>query len=487
MAFRFRDGVPNQLTLFARPHTITMDLDADHGLFLEDKWTVDRVTLTGGLRYDYYHLSYPEQRIGPTEFTPNRNIVLPATDGPRWHELSPRAGVVVDLFGNAKTALKASAGKYLLGEFLSGTMFANMTPSNRLVTQTNRSWNDLNGNFVPDCNLVNPAANGECGAFSDANFGSLTSAVEFDPDVLQGWGKRRYLWQFTAGVQQELIPRVSLDVEYWRTVFGNFIVTQNRNYGPDDFDAFSVTAPRDSRLPGGGGYVIGGLMDVKPQVFGRAADNVVTFADNFGKQIEHWNGFDVTINARPRAGILLQGGTTTERRTTDNCAVVTQVASEPPSRGTQLPTFNPSQHNCHIQGTFLTQLKLLGSYTVPRIDVQVTATFQSLPGPEILAAHVVTTAEVAPSLGRNLAGGSRNVTVELMEPRSMYGQRLNQLDLRIGKILRFGRTRVSPSLDLYNAFNASPVMTHSNQFATWMQPQSILTARFAKVGLVVNF
>jgi hypothetical protein len=122
----------------------------------------------------------------------------------------------------------------------------------------------------------------------------------------------------------------------------------------------------------------------------------------------------------------------------------------------------------------------MGSYTVPHVDVQLAASLQSLPGPEIAANYVASNAEVAPSLGRNLAGGASNVTVNLIEPRSRYGERLNQLDLRIAKILRVGRTRLSAGVDLYNALNSNAVLTQNSSFAVWQQPQSILNARFAK-------
>jgi hypothetical protein len=119
--------------------------------------------------------------------------------------------------------------------------------------------------------------------------------------------------------------------------------------------------------------------------------------------------------------------------------------------------------------------------------VQVAASLQSLPGPEIAANYVASNAEVRPSLGRDLAGGVRNVTVNLVEPRTMYGDRLNQLDLRIGKILRLGRARATANVDFYNVLNASPVLIQSNVFATWQRPQGILPARFAKVGVQFNF
>jgi hypothetical protein len=487
LEYRFNNGVPNQITMFARPHDAVNKLDADHGLFVEDRWTAGRVTVTGGLRYDFYKLTVPEQRIGPTQFTPTRDIVLPNTTGPNWHDISPRLGVAWNVFGNGKTAVRASVGKYLNGEGLDGTLFSNMTPSNLLVTDTARSWNDANRNFVPDCDLLIRTSNGECGAILNANFGSVVPGLVYDPDLLEGWSKRRNNWQFTAGVQREIFPRVSIGLDVWRTALGNFIVTQNRAYTPADFDQFSITAPTDPRLPGGGGYTIAGLNDVKPAAFGRAYDGLVTSADKFGKQIDHFTGVDFTFNLRPREGVLLQGGTTTQRETTDNCDVVSKVAGEPPPRGSGLPVYNPSQLYCHVEGAFLTQLKLIGSYTVPRIDVQMTASFQNLPGPEILANYVATNAVVAPSLGRNLAGGASNVTVNLIAPRSMYGDRLNQLDLRFGKLFSLGRTRVTASVDLYNALNSSAVLAVSNAFASWQRPQGILPARFAKVGLQLRF
>jgi hypothetical protein len=445
------------------------------------------MTLTGGVRYDYFHLSFPEQRVGSTEFTPNRNFVLPATDGPRLHDISPRASLVWNVLGDGKTALKVSLGKYLVGETVSGTIFSNTAPVNRLVTSSARSWNDVDRDFVPDCDLVNSTANGECGAIAAANFGSTAPGLAFDPDVLRGWGKRGNNWQFAAGMQREILPRVSLGVDYWRTWFGNFLVTQNRSYGPADFDQFSITAPVDPRLPGGGGYVIPGLFNVKPEAFGRRDDGFVTFAKTFGEQSELWNGVDVTVGARPRPGVFVQGGTSTARQSTDNCEVVTHAGDVPPTRGPGVPTYNPSQLYCHVKGTFLTQVKFVGSFTVPRIDVQVTASLQNLPGPEIEANYVASNAEVAPSLGRNLAGGARNVTVNLVEPRTMYGDRSNHLDLRIGKILRFGRTRTTVSLDLYNALNSSAVLGLSNAYGTWLRPQSILNPRFAKVVFQFDF
>ena len=196
-----------------------------------------------------------------------------------------------------------------------------------------------------------------------------------------------------------------------------------------------------------------------------------------------YTGVDVTINARPRPGLLLTGGTNTQRRTIDKCEVVAKV----PEAILNVSADAPSIPYCATQGNFITQVKLTGSYTVPRIDVQVTAALQSQPGPEVAANFTATNAVVTPSLGRPLSGGTANIPVNLVEPRTMYGERMNQLDLRIGKILNAGGMRWTASVDLYNALNSSPVITQSDAYATWMRPQAILNARFAKLVLQVDF
>jgi hypothetical protein len=99
----------------------------------------------------------------------------------------------------------------------------------------------------------------------------------------------------------------------------------------------------------------------------------------------------------------------------------------------------------------------------------------------------VPNAAVAQSLGRSLAGGASNVVVDLIEPRTMYGDRMNQLDLRFAKILRFGRTRANVGVDVYNALNSSDVLSLNGAFATWQRPQSILNARFVKFVAQVDF
>ena len=100
--------MPNQITMRALPHTIKNHVDQDLGFFAQDKWTIDRLTLSLASGYDYHANSFPEQTLGPTRFTPNRNLTFPEQDNVSYKDITPKSQVVYDLFGNGKTALKVS-------------------------------------------------------------------------------------------------------------------------------------------------------------------------------------------------------------------------------------------------------------------------------------------------------------------------------------------------------------------------------------------
>ena len=348
-----------------------------------------------------------------------------------------------------------------------------------------------NRDFTPDCDLLALEANDECGPLANPNFGKVTGgAGQWDPRLLSGWGVRGFNWEFSTSVQREVLPQVSVDFGYFRRWYGNLTTTDDRALSPADFDTFSITAPVDSRLPGGGGYTIAGLRDLKTTSFGRPSDNLVTFAKEYGRLIHHWNGIDFTVNARVRGGVLLQGGLSAGRTSTDNCELLDKLPElamtiagvvARPEAAVPAGVLSPVGY-CHVDTNFLTQVKFLGAYTIPRIEVQISGSLQSIPGPEIQANYVANNAAVMPSLNRTLSGGTANVTVNLVEPGTMYGERLNQLDLRFAKILRFGMRRASLNVDLYNALNGNAVLQQSNTFGNWQQPQGILVGRAVKMS-----
>jgi hypothetical protein len=483
VSYRVRGGVPNRITERALG-TWRANVDADMGLFAQDRWTRSKLTLNYGVRYDYFASSYPAQHIGPTTLAPTRDVTFPAQPGlGSLHDLSPRLGAAYDLLGDGKTALKVSFNRYVLAMGPDVTFIQLANPSRNLVTSATRTWNDANRDFVPQCDLLNVRSNGECGALSNENFGTTVTNLSYDTNTLTGWGKRNFNWEFSAGVQRELVPRISADFTYFRRWYGNFVLVDDLAVGPADFDKFTITAPKDPRLPDGGGYPVVGY-DIKPAKFGVAAQPFVTLSRKYGKQQDYWDGVDATVNARPRDGLFFQGGVSTGRRVEDTCDVVTKVD-------------NPNPLYCHRVEPFLTMVKGYGSYTIPKADVQVSGTYQTKPGPLVLAIYTATNAEVAPSLGRPLAGAAPSVDVHLLSPGpytttnsgsgQVHGDRLHQVDFRFSKILHFGGTRARANVDIYNALNSSAVLAQNDNFGDWQRPTEILIARFFKFSVQFDF
>jgi hypothetical protein len=490
--YRFNNGTPNQITEYAKPYDEQQTIKADLGIYAQDKWTVKRMTANLGLRFDYFNDYFPAQTVGPGPLTPNRNISFPETPWVSWKDLSPRLGVAYDVRGDGRTALKASINRYVLATGLQGTFGQGSNPVQLLASTVTRQWNDTNKDFVPNCDLTNPLANGECGVMSDKNFGNATKTTAIDPSIVTGWGKRAYDWEFSAGVQQQVLPRVSVDFSFYRRWYGNFFVTDNLAVTPADFTQFSIVAPVDPRLPGGGGYTVGQLYDLNLNKAGQV-NNLVTSAANYGDQIEHWNGFDLSVNARLPQGILLQGGLSTGKALSDNCAVMSLLPELAPvptgAAGTAISgaaTTNGGLTYCHQDSGWVTQVKLIGSYTIPKIKLQTSAAYQGLPGQQLAANFTATNAIVAPSLQRSLSGGS-NVVVDLYSPGQVYGERLNQVDLRFAKVLPFRSSKTALNLDVYNLLNSSAVLVQNTSYAAYLTPQQILQARFVKFSVQFDF
>jgi hypothetical protein len=473
LSYLFNNGVPVQITQRSPYEAQTRVHDG--GIYVQDRWTVGRVTANVGLRYDFYRTSYPTQTLGPNAFTPNRNVTFQGGDVASFNDITPKLGVAWDLFGTGRTALKASYSKFVEQLTYTGTFGEQATPALRTVQNVTRAWTDANGNFVPDCDLLNLQANGECTIVNNLAYGNPIPSTTYDPETLSGWGKRGYNWETSVSVVHQLAANTSVDVGYFRRWYGNFVITDNQNLTPSDFSAFSVVAPSDPRLPGSGGNTVSGLYNITPTAITRPPNNLLTFAKNYGTQVENWQGVDVNLTSRLRGGVLAQGGFSTGRTLTDSCEIRAAVP--------ETTLLNPY---CRIETPYLTQVKLLGAYTIPVIDVQASGTFQSIPGPQVQAAVVYTSAQVQGSLGRPLAGAA-TAQVNVIAPGEEYGDRLNQLDLRIGKLLRFGRSKTALNVDIYNIFNNNAALTENASFGAFRQPLLVLNPRLVKFSVNFDF
>ena len=473
------------------------------GLYAQDQWTLDRLSVNAGLRFDYFRGGYPDHTLPETTW--GAATSFDGQDVAIWKDLSPRLGLVYDLRGDGKTALKVTANRYVDG--IATTFAGGINPALSNTT-VSRTWLDgglgtsrlcysptgvldfgylfggpnrygcVAGDGIPQGDPRITVPNGELIQPSgNPAFGTPVITEFFDPDWAFGWGKRFANWEFSGGVQHELTSGMSLNVSVFRRIFVNYAAQNNRSENPGDFDPYCVTVPTDPQLPNNGQQLCG-LFEINPQAFGLLDDEITTFADTFGTQTQHWNGVDVTINARMDNGLLLQGGVSTGRTSSNICDLNANLN-------------NPSQLFCATQTPFLTQVKLLGSYTLP-YDVQISGTFQSLPGQQILANVVYTGAELSAGLGRT--SNVSNRTIGVIEPGTLYGDRLNQVDMRVTKIISSGPAQFRLMFDLYNIFNDSTPLELNNQYGAttgggtgWQRPALIIPGRLAKFAFQIDF
>jgi len=261
--------------------------------------------------------------------------------------------------------------------------------------------------------------------------------------------------------------------------------------------------PSDPRLPNAG-QQIGPFYDINPDKFGQV-NNLLTFADNYGKKTDVYNGVDVSVNVRLPRGILMQGGFNTGREAVDNCSLVGKVdnpgggitdvnhlsgaGNSAPLLGNITGVASPSPLYCDSFPPYQTQVKLLGSYPLPW-GLAASAAFQSVPGPQISATYNVPNALIAPSLGRNLsAGATATFAAQIVAPGAMYNDRLNQVDARLTKMFKLGGTRrVQGQLDFYNLLNTGAPLGQNNTFgAAWLTPTVIPNGRMLKIGAQYDF
>jgi hypothetical protein len=500
--YTFLRGLPASITQYATPY-LTKSRMRDLGIFAQDQWAVRRMTINYGLRFDYFNGYVPKHQLPATRFVPAREYDR-IDDVPSWTDLNPRVGFSYDLFGNSRTALKMSLGRYLeqLGV---GIPNAN-NPVVTSVLNVNRIWNDTNGNYVPDCDLGNFALNGECGAINNQNFGKNNpGATRYDPDLLRGFGERTYAWDFGTELQHQLRPGLSITGGYYRNWSRNFRTTDNLAVAPADYTPFCITAPVDPRLPGGGGYPVCGLYDVVPAKFGQVTnlvteaspyfeegadvtcDSVTGIAGRNGAACGRSDFIGVSVAARLNSGFQLGGGVDSGRTVIDRCFVVD----------------SPQELlHCRIVTPFRaqTQIKAFAVYPLGG-GFTLSGTFQSLPGASFQANYPASNVEIRPSLGRDLAAcGARTgaactatATVPLVEPMTQFLDRRAQLDLRLTKDLRLAsRARLVAIVDMYNVLNASTVLAANSTYGpAWQRPVSdnsiggvdpVLPGRLLQIG-----
>jgi hypothetical protein len=451
-------GAVTSLTasLLSTPYTRQENLNANFGLFAQDKWTLDRLTLTYGGRFDYFNASTPQQSAVAGRFmspaaVAARASIAPVACLPCWKDWTIRTGASYDLFGTGKTALKVSVGKFL-GQQALGLA----TNTNPLAGQVDtRAWTDVDRNgTIFDAN-GNVQFN-ELGVTANNNFGIPgIGGTQFDPSL-----PRPTNWEESVSVQHALFPRVSVTGGFYHRSFQHRQYTKNTLIDPSaDYQAYTIAAPSNASLPGGGAQQVT-VYNLNPAKRG-VVNNVLTWSDN---NTRVYNGIEVSANARLGNGGFLFGGITTERTAQNDCA--------------DLNNSNPNNLRfCNQVPPFQALYKMSAGYTIPW-DVQLSGTFQARPGISIGSTYTFNSTQAGFAI---TGGGTLNVTV--VDPTTQYYDYVKTLDARVSKVFRFGKRRLQAFTEIFNLPNSSTILTVNETVGPlYFNPQAITQGRRVQFG-----
>jgi carboxypeptidase family protein len=495
VSLQLRNLQPFQITQFATPIQFHETLNYNMGLYGQDQWTIRRLTMNYGVRLDMLKSQVDAQDIAAGPFTPAHHFDA-IKNVPDWKDIDPRIGVSYDLFGNGKTAIKGSIGRYVVGD--SYTIARSVNPVQSSVNSVTRTWAAPAGvvyagtyNPFDDCDLLNPAANTkrpgavQCGAINNPAFGQLTArTTNYDPDVVRGWHVRPNNWEGQISIQREILPRISAYAGYTRRWYGNLFATRNLAVTNADYTPYCVNLPTDPRLPGSGTQQCG-YFDVNRNI---APNNLIFNSSKVGGIDDVYDGYDFDVNARLARNTLISGGVSWGRERVNACNLKDDLSLSAPAN---FRTSSPRDEKfCNSHPNWNPQIKGQFSYRLPW-EVNFSATYQSLSGPEIFAlCPVNSTVNGAPlcraTLSRPFTGAAPSV--DIVDSGHIYGDRIYQTDIRFSRTIRTGRTTVRPTVSVYNLFNSNAIQTYSNTYGTsWQTPLSIMQSRFADIGVQMDF
>jgi hypothetical protein len=485
------------------------ELNTDMGFYIQDSWTLKRLTLSAGIRYEMLNsgvkgYTAPAGRFVPERVAPDQN------DLPDWDDWAPRFQVVYDLFGNAKTALKYSANRYNAAQTVS--IADDFNPLSSITQRVN--WTDVNGDNIAqgartwhagggftDCVYLTPGCEIQLSQLR-ANFGLLD-----DTGVYEGF-PRQYSIEQGFEVQHELMPRLSVTANYYHGRFENLTTTINRSVTPADYTPVQIFNP-ETGVP----FTI---YNQSAASIARPSDNV-TFVDPDRNRV--FNSYGIDFRYRPRAGLTLFGGMTWGR--TRETAYGTPLASAT-NNCTVGRLQNPNlaifcdEFNLENGDTvpYQKDLRLNGSYSLPWWGLIASASFQSNDGGNLAQNYTVTRATRYPNgtsayLVANQPAppcpspcvpnalviptlGQASQVVPLRPNQSVRNDRLNQIDIKVQKTFLVGGVRITPNFEAFNINNSDKVITYqSTSYAistgAYLKPNSVVQGRIIGVGTSVQW
>jgi hypothetical protein len=500
---RFSNGVPFEVTILNTPVDYTDKLKSDLGIFGQDQWTINRLTINYGARWEIFAHGVADEESGAGRFVAARSFS--AIDMPTWKSIAPRAGIIYDLFGNQKTAIKASFGKFMQA----GTVGFSQSQNPLLLTTQNVAWTDLNGDGNPQGELgcvylapgceINVSGNATTARQLPANFGTV-APVEYDPDI-----KRMYNIESAVSVQHEIMQGVSVTGGWYHRDYKNLRRRFNTGVTLNDFTPFTLYSPIDGSPITYYNISAAKVSQIQTNLVDQdAPDRSMTY-----------NGFEYNFSARI-GSINLFGGGMSERMLTNTCddgwnpnllLYCDQSKSDLPFR-TQFKIAGsvPMKYGINLGVSFLSlpgyvygttaQYALTGVSGPSGITTnnppagqstvwQITRTTRYTAGMPCVAQGACTAgALVDPGMTQS------SLNVPLVAPMTEYGDRINQLDLNVTKNIKIGRFNIQPKLDIFNVLNRASVtnvLGLNYGTAAYMVPSVILNPRTLQIGANVRF
>jgi hypothetical protein len=453
---RYRDGIPDSVIVYNTPTRLYALMGADLGIYLQDSWTLKRLTINPGIRWEYFNSSSEAKAVESGRFVPARSFpTIP--DIPNWRNFAPRFGVVYDLTGDAKTALKGSVNKYNRNFT---TDFANRY--NPLVLQSDtRNWSDCDflagtstcSTRVLATNKDGIAQDNEIGPSNNLNFGRAP-ARHADPNI-----ERPYDIEYSLAIVRQVFSGVSVTGAWYRRDTYNLERQINTLTTLADYASFTSPSPLN-----GEPVTIYNLNRAKQ---GQVDLIDATTTDRSQARV-NYNGLELSFTARlPRGGNMF-GGWSADKLVTVACA-----------------SYDPNTFRYCDQSQFgipfRHDFKFAGSYPIVW-DVQVGAMLQSYAGLP-LAVNWTPAASIFPAGQR-----TQSVTINLIAPGAQYLDRWTQLDLSFRKTFKIGKSRVDGALEMFNATNSNVILAQNQNFGSTLgQPQAVLQGRLLRLSSQIKF
>jgi hypothetical protein len=460
----YQDGNPTFVDVANTPNSSTEKLNADIGVFAQDSWVINRLTVNAGIRFEHFNASIAEQHQAAGRFLPARSFG-PVENLPNWNDVAPRFGVAYDLFGNGRTAVKASANKYMNNTGLNFTQRYN--PFAIALDRRNWTDRDLSGAILPT-NGDDIAQDTEIGPSNNQNFGVAVSR-RIDPDL-----KRPYNNEYAVSVQHQLFNGFSVYAGWYRRTYYNIEKQDNLLVEFSDYTAFQAASPLDGEM-------------IRVYNLNTAKRGQVLIQDTTSESNRRtYNGIEMSFNWRlPNGGLIFAGGGP-ERLVSRICD------TDDPN----LLRFCDQTGNLHQDLGKVPKipwgwdLKMAGTTPLPMgFDIGIAAqtnygNSRNVTGFERwLAVNWNVPASAFPNAQR-----TQSVTVPLVAPGTKFLPQVAQLDVTIKRRFTFGKVRIEPRFDVYNVFNSSVILRQNQNFGSALdRPQEILGGRLPRIGLQLDF